>query len=178
MGLGSRDRIESPRKVEALMHERISSGAAGAYHSLVVTKFGDLYSFGAHYKKENSSTLYFGTGNLPAYKRAMIEESYLSYLRASNVENEASSSPSSSSDSDQADEPHPTSGGGAYLLHRNGAGGTFKRVIQDLPKLVAFPCGAVRILSVSRRAWRCLQIRWLVSLSLIPPIIWPRNVKA
>ena len=149
LGLGCREQINTPRKVEALLHERISSGAAGAFHSLVVTNAGDLYSFGAHYLRDSSSsssTFYFGAGHLPAHKRAMIEESYLNYLRAGNVPNEL---PSSGSDSEQTDENVPGSTGGAFRVHCNGTNSAFKRVIQDLPTRVQFPCGAIRVLSVS-----------------------------
>mmetsp|Transcript_37180 Transcript_37180/g.77755 ORF Transcript_37180/g.77755 Transcript_37180/m.77755 type:complete len:196 (+) Transcript_37180:1-588(+) len=114
LGLGSTRIVNTPHVVESLVHERIASGAAGTYHSLVVTQAGDLYSFGAHYKEDTSSAVYFGTGNLPAHKRAMIEQSHLSYLRANTIGS------SSSSDTEQNDEPSqeaapppPRGGGGA-----------------------------------------------------------------
>ena len=165
--MGTRDYVGKPLLVESLVHERVVSGAAGAYHSLVVTKTGDLYSFGAHYKKDTTSAVYFGTGNLSAHKRAMIEESYLSYLRAS-ADRESRAIPSSSNDSDQSEESSPGSGG-AFQLHCSGTNSAFKRFIQDRPQLVCFPSQGVRVLSVRAELQRYLFVCGLHAVYMLVP---------
>lgn len=52
------DAQNEPNRVEGLAHERIAKAAAGTGHSLVLSRKGELYTFGAHYERSVDTVRY------------------------------------------------------------------------------------------------------------------------
>jgi alpha-tubulin suppressor-like RCC1 family protein len=98
LGLGSRDNVSTPTRIDALAHEVVTQIAAAWQHSLVVCASGRVYSFGQLHelsdKGAGGTGAQFGTSiSLPGLgarrTQMLVEQSSLAYFSGGNDEEEA-----------------------------------------------------------------------------------------
>lgn len=97
LGLGGRENVSVPTRVDALAHEVVTQIGAGWQHALCLAASGRLYTFGSlHELKDKSPTgndevPVFGTSiSLPGFEtRRIVEQSSLAYFSGGNDEQEA-----------------------------------------------------------------------------------------